>query len=281
MGVSRMVCPPASQQPLQPQVTPLPDDLDELSCNGCLARAVVGERQLQPGGGGDTERSGSMRREGLHLPSCVGLPLSAGFAWKNIHASQHAASRGRDNSRKVRQAMAGPSASIIHARQGLPLGCPGWPASSPTCCQQNVELHAQHKDTLPPTFQAPSPTSQPTKPPPPLTLPSISPAFLVEFSIALMRDDCSEQLFSSIALYSVCGSKTQRAKGVSAAHNPRMACAPQTRLASAAHRGQLELCQVHEQLGAVGALQLVRVDGGARLSRPLQRLREPKELSMD
>lgn len=37
-----------------------------------------------------------------------------------------------------------------------------------------------------------------------LTLPSISPAFLVEFSIALMRDDCSEQLFSSMQLYSVC-----------------------------------------------------------------------------
>lgn len=38
-----------------------------------------------------------------------------------------------------------------------------------------------------------------------LTLPSISPAFLVEFSMALMREDCSEQLFSSMQLYSVCG----------------------------------------------------------------------------
>jgi hypothetical protein len=44
-------------------------------------------------------------------------------------------------------------------------------------------------------------------------LPSISPAFLVEFSIALMRLDCSEQLFSSIALYRVCTHDWWRKEG--------------------------------------------------------------------
>ena len=39
------------------------------------------------------------------------------------------------------------------------------------------------------------------------TLPSISPAFLVEFSIALMRDACSLQLFSSMQLNRVCGGR--------------------------------------------------------------------------
>lgn len=57
------------------------------------------------------------------------------------------------------------------------------------------------------TVSAPSP-ARPTQPRSRRrTLPSISPAFLVEFSMALMRLDCSLQLFSSMLLYRVCGGR--------------------------------------------------------------------------
>ena len=69
--------------------------------------------------------------------------------------------------------------------------------------QSHLQVHAgtpQHA-----CVRANSPTPRPTLEATPPTLPSISPAFLVEFSMALMREDCSEQLFSSMQLYSVCG----------------------------------------------------------------------------
>lgn len=128
------------------------------------------------------------------------------------------------------------------------------------------------------------------------TFPSISPAFLVEFSMALMRDDCSEQLFSSMLLYRVCRAAATGAQQRHAAHALLSALlallkhrltqssshkATHTALATrnteggSAHRRQLELCQVHEQLSPVRPLNLVLVNGSACLCCSLQSLHSP------
>ena len=128
------------------------------------------------------------------------------------------------------------------------------------------------------------------------TFPSISPAFLVEFSMALMRDDCSEQLFSSMLLYRVCRAAATGAQQRHAAHAllsallallkhrltqssshkaTHTALATRSTQGSPAHRRQLELCQVHEQLSPVRPLNLVLVNGSACLCCALQSLHSP------
>ena len=91
-----------------------------------------------------------------------------------------------------------------------------------------------------------------------VSLASISFAFLVEDSMAAMREACSLQLFSSMPLYRTCTPCSPLATVLNTSTAPGSG-AQQGQARPGAHRCQLELCQVLHKLGAVRALKLVQV----------------------